>query len=143
MSTRNEQRAVARYRDGRIQRGTTADFSPLRESFHLTDEAGTHLVKITDLKAVFFVRDFAGNPAYDEKKGFLARQNHGKKVLVEFVDGETLFGYTLNYSSRGLGFFMFPGDPGSNNEKIFVVHTAAQTVKLSPLTGAFPTTPQT
>jgi len=141
MNLRPELRVVARFLDGQILRGTTLDFSPLREAFRLNDGATTHEVAISKLKAVFFVRDFAGDPAYDEKKGFHARQNHGKKVLVEFADGETLYGYTLNYSSRGLGFFMFPGDPGSNNEKVFVVHAATRSVKLSSLTGVFPSTP--
>jgi hypothetical protein len=44
--------------------------------------------------------------------------------MVEFKDGEVLFGYTLTYTSQGIGFFVFPGDPESNNEKVFVIHAA-------------------
>jgi hypothetical protein len=61
--------------------------------------------------------------------------------MVEFKDGEVLFGYTLTYSSQGFGFFVFPGDPGSNNEKVFVVHAATASVKLTALAGSFPQAP--
>jgi len=134
---------VARFLDGLTLRGTTIDFSPTRRLFHITDGGATHEVDVDKLKALFFVRDFDGNAAYTEKKGFFARQNHGKKVMVEFKDGEVLFGYTLNYTSQGLGFFVFPGDPESNNEKVFVVHAATASVKLTTLAGSFPQTPQT
>ena len=142
MLTRPENRVVARFLDGLSLRGTTIDFSPVRRSFRLTDAGATYEIDLTKLKALFFVRDFEGNAAYNEKKGFFARQNHGKKVMVEFKDGEVIFGYTLTYSSQGLGFFLFPGDPESNNEKLFVVHASTRSVRLTPLAGAFPQAPQ-
>ncbi|HET6348852.1 MAG TPA: hypothetical protein VFH88_07170 [Candidatus Krumholzibacteria bacterium] len=140
MIARPENRVVARFFDGRTLAGTTIDFSPMRRNFHITAEGVPHEVSIDDLKALFFVRDFSGNPAYHDKKGFFARQNHGKKVMVEFKDDEVLFGYTLTYSSQGLGFFVFPGDPDSNNEKVFVVHASTKSVKLTTLAGNFPQT---
>lgn len=139
--TRPENRVVARFADGLSLRGTTIDFSPTRRVFRLTNDGETYEVDLGRLKALFFVRDFQGNPAYSDKKGFFARQNHGKKVMVEFRDGEVLFGYTLTYSSQGLGFFVFPGDPESNNEKVFVLHGATRSVRLTPLSGTFPNTP--
>ena len=142
MLTRPDNRVVARFTDGLSLRGTTLDFSPMRRTFRLTDNGATFEVDLTKLKALFFVRDFDGNPAYNEKKGFFARPNHGKKVMVEFKDGEVLFGYTLSYSTQGHGFFVFPGDPESNNEKVFVIHSATRSVRLTPLTGAFPQAPR-
>ena len=142
MLTRPENRVVARFQDGLSLRGTTIDFSPTRRTFRLTDDGATYEVELGKLKALFFVRDFEGNPAYNDRKGFFARLNHGKKVMVEFKDGEVLFGYTLTYSSQGAGFFVFPGDPESNNEKVFVVHAATRTVRLTALTGSFPQAPQ-
>lgn len=132
---------VARFRDGTLIRGTTIDFSPLRAHFHLNDGPYVHDIGLVALKALFFVREFGGNSDYDEKKGFFARQNNGKKVMVEFADGEVLFGYTLNYSPQGFGFFVFPGDPSSNNEKIFVIHASTRSVKLCSLSSAFPQAP--
>jgi hypothetical protein len=142
MLTRPDNRVVARFQDGLSLRGTTIDFSPARRTFRLTHDGATFEIDLTKLKALFFVRDFEGNPAYSEKKGFFARLNHGKKVMVEFKDGEVLFGYTLTYSTQGIGFFVFPGDPESNNEKVFVVHAATRTVRLTPLAGSFPQAPR-
>lgn len=141
MLLRPENRVVARFLDGLSLRGTTIDFSPLRRVFHLNDNGATHEIDLTKLKGLFFVRDFEGNAAYNEKKGFFARPNHGKKVMVEFKDGEVLFGYTLTYTSQGIGFFVFPGDPESNNEKVFVIHAATRSVRLTPLTASFPQAP--
>jgi Family of unknown function (DUF6982) len=142
MASKQENRVVARFRDGAMVRGTTIDFSPMRGYFHLNDGVFVHEVNVAELKALFFVREFDGNATYDEKKGFFASGNQGKKVMVEFDDGEVMFGYTLNYSSQGMGFFVFPGDPESNNEKIFVVHAATRAVKLGALPGAFPHSPR-
>jgi hypothetical protein len=143
MVPRPENRVVAHFLDGCLIRGTTIDFSPTRRTFRLNDGKTTHEVELSALKALYFVRDFAGDASYEEKKGFFARQNHGKKVVVEFKDGEKLFGYTLNYTTLGFGFFVFPGDPGSNNEKVFVLHAATASVKLTPTVGVFPHTSQT
>lgn len=140
MINRVENRVVARFSDGLTLRGTTIDFSPMRRMFRIHDNGATYEVDLSKLKALFFVRDFDGNPAYNEKKGFFSRQNHGKKCMVEFKDGEVLFGYTLTYTSQGLGFFVFPGDPQSNNEKVFVVHGSTASVKLTALAGSFPQT---
>lgn len=141
MISRVENRVVARFSDGLTLRGTTLDFSPMRRTFRISDAGASFEIDVTKLKALFFVRDFDGNPAYNEKKGFFQRQNHGKKCMVEFKDGEVLFGYTLSYTSQGLGFFVFPADPDSNNEKVFVVHSSTASVKLTALAGNFPHTP--
>jgi hypothetical protein len=141
MLTRPENRVVARFLDGATVRGTTIDFSPTRRHFHLNDGSATFEVDLASLKALFFVKDFGGNAGYNEKKGFFARQNHGKKVMIEFKDGEVVFGYTLSYTSQGFGFFVFPGDPESNNDKMFVVHASTRSVKLTPLAGTFPHVP--
>ena len=76
------------------------------------------------------VRDHVGDPGHVERKGFFHKHSQGKKVMVKFADGEVIFGHTLSYSRRGLGFFMFPGDPDCNNTKVFVVHAATDQVKV-------------
>lgn len=131
---RQENKVIAHYRDGTLLKGTTLDFFPSKPSFHVMDEAeDVHEVLVEDLKAVFFVKSFTGDPANQERRGFFTRHTQGKKVMVEFEDGETIFGYTLSYTVKGLGFFMFPGDPDSNNVKIFIVHGATQRVKVRSL----------
>lgn len=141
MIGRPDNRVVAHFTDGLTLRGTTIDFSPSRRVFHISDNGATWEIDVTELKALFFVRDFDGNSAYNERKGFFARQNYGKKCMVEFKDSEVIFGYTLSYTSQGLGFFLFPGDPQGNNEKVFVVHAATVSVKLTALAGSFPQIP--
>lgn len=134
MNGHTENRVIAHYADGRLLRGTTLDFFPTRPTFHLTENNGdVHEVIVDDLKAVFFVKSFDGDPQRPERRGFFTRYTQGKKILVEFADGETMFGYTLSYSARGIGFFMFPGDPDSNNSKVFVVHKATRRVKVRTL----------
>jgi hypothetical protein len=124
-------RIVARYRDGRVVKGTTNDFLPTRPGFHLIPAAGgpTDVVLVGDLKALFFVRDLTGNKDYDEKKTF-ERPAVGRKVQVTFTDGEVLVGTTQAYQPDRVGFFMVPVDPLSNNERIFVVKAATKDVKL-------------
>jgi hypothetical protein len=134
MSLDQENKVIAHFRNGRLAKGTTLDFFPTKDKFHVTDENDdVHEVHVSDLKAIFFVRDFDGNPDYSERKGFFSNQTHGKKVMVEFFDGEVIFGYTLSYSTKGLGFFMFPGDPACNNNKVFIIHAATKRVKVQYL----------
>jgi hypothetical protein len=129
-----ENMVIAHFAGGALLKGTTLDFFPSKETFHLLEDNGDiHEVTVTDLKAVFFVKSFDGNPQRQDRRGFFTRYTQGKKVMVEFHDEETLFGYTLSYSTKGLGFFMFPGDPDSNNAKIFIVHRATRRVKVRSL----------
>ena len=114
---------------GKILKGITSDFFPNKLAFHLTNtEDGKALeISISDLKAVFFVRDFKGNRYYEEEKT-LNRTGLGKKIKILFKDGETMFGYTTGYSKERIGFFIFPVDAMSNNERIFVVNSATEKV---------------
>ena len=79
---------------------------------------------MSQLKAVFFVKDLAGDPNRVDLRGFIQappESTHGKKIAVRFSDGELLCGYSLSYSPRRDGFFMFPADAGSNNLRVFVL----------------------
>ena len=46
-----------------------------------------------------------------------------------FPDGELLCGYSLAYSPRREGFFIFPADPGTNNLSIYVVVAAVLEIR--------------
>lgn len=131
MKPDRENRVIAHHVDGSLIKGTTLDFFPTKDRMHVTDGQGdVHEVFLKALKAIFFVKDYQGDADYAEKKGFFIQRAQGKKVMVEFFDGEVMFGYTLSYSPKGIGFFMFPGDPDCNNTKIFVVHSATKRVKV-------------
>lgn len=130
-----QNRVVARYLDGRTLKGQTADFLPTRPSFHVipSGHAGSSIqvveVKVSDLKALFFVKDLVGDAAYNEGKAFTPEvRAMGRKVQVEFADGETIVGTTQGYQPDRAGFFVVPVDPKSNNERCFVVMAAAKAV---------------
>jgi hypothetical protein len=116
------QRVVARFRNGRVVRGYTNDFHPSKSHLHLTPEDNkgkTLFLALSQLKAVFFVRDFSGDPARVDRSEF-ADGHHGRKIEVAFEDGEVLVGTTLGYRADGSGFFVHPADASSNNMRVFV-----------------------
>jgi hypothetical protein len=134
-------KVVAHHLSGKILKGTTQDFFPNRPSFHLQPVNGGAAVeiRIKDLKAVFFVKDYVGVSTRKDLRGFVAapaETSQGKKLAVQFQDGELLCGFSLSYTPERTGFFVFPADPGSNNLRIFVVAAAATAVKVGPAADA-------
>ena len=126
------QRVVARFRNGHVVRGYTNDFHPSKPHLHLTPEdreGEPTFVPLVALKAVFFVRDFVGDPARVERSDF-QDAGHGRKVEVAFEDGEVLLGTTLAYRGDGAGFIVHPADPKSNNMRVFVAPGATRHVRL-------------
>ena len=128
-------RAVVAFLDGRRLKGYLLNFSALKESFRLfsNDRAGQQSgsdICMKDLKAIFFVKDFAGNPDYQEAPS-VDGHKHGRKVVVTFKDGEQLSGTTEAYNPQKLGFFMFPLTENSNNLRIFVINKNVRQVKMS------------
>ncbi|MBI5167970.1 MAG: hypothetical protein HZA61_00640 [Candidatus Eisenbacteria bacterium] len=128
---------VARYLDGRILKGVTNDFSPNRPGFHIEVDGTGEVVELRcrQLKALFFVKSFAGDPARQDVRGFVhgpAETAQGRKVAVRFRDGEFVCGYTLSWSPDREGFFLFPADVDSNNQRIYVISVATDEVKAGP-----------
>jgi len=124
-------RVVARYRDGRMIKGMTGDFGPARDLFHVAPEGGGApvTVKHADLKAVFFVRDFAGNPDHRARNEFAAgRPAIGKQIRVVFEDGEVMIGTTQGYQPGRPGFFVVPADTAANTERCYVIAGATKEV---------------
>jgi hypothetical protein len=127
-------KVVARYIDGRIIKGFSQDFFPNKDHFHVSPvdkpSGETVEVLVKELKAVFFVRDFAGNYQYEERKEYIQGDKpSGRKIEVTFKDGEVLVGTTLGYDPARPGFFLFPADPKSNNIRVFAVTTAVKKVR--------------
>jgi hypothetical protein len=48
---------------------------------------------------------------------------------VAFLDGEVVYGMTNGYSPNRKGFFVFPADKKTNNERIFVIKESTTSVK--------------
>ncbi|MFQ5900036.1 MAG: hypothetical protein ACE5IH_00580 [Thermodesulfobacteriota bacterium] len=125
---------VLKYADNTIKKGTAQNFLPKREFFHIVemDESGKSSapplqVKLADLKAIFFVKTLEGKRGYDEDYS-IERVGMGKRVQVTFKDGETIIGYTHGFNVNRTGFFLFPADPMSNNERIFVITNSTSSV---------------
>ena len=122
-----------RYSDGKILKGYTRDFLASRKDFTLcsapsrmADDAV--IVPFMRLKAVFFVRDFAGNPGYVECNE-TSEPDRGRRIEVTLNDEEVIVGTTLNYRSGGQGFFVTPIDPQANNIRVFVVAQSVRQVR--------------
>ncbi len=81
-------------------------------------------ISIKDIKAIFYVNSFDGNPVRNHLN-FHTRAPivHGIWMRFQFLDGEVMEGIVFN-SMRYLvdpGFFVLPTDPGSNNKLVYVV----------------------
>ena len=126
---------VMRYADGRVLKGYTQDFFPDKPTFYLykkhpkfSDEPKE--VSVKDLKGIFFVRDFLGNPQKREPKKIPdGLKVSGRKVEVTFKDKEVMVGSILDYNPERSGFFLFPSNPRSNNITVFVVSQAVLSVR--------------
>ncbi|HET6465280.1 MAG TPA: hypothetical protein VFH55_06705 [Nitrospiria bacterium] len=136
--------AVLHVRGGKLLKGLLTDFTPTAEKVHLQPESDTAQspieVQVADLKAIYYVRSFAGNREHKKKRYFGAMEGKGKRIMVRFRDGEILCGFIegelpwkdgfLTSPDPSLkGFFMQPADPDGNNTKVFVVTTAVEDVR--------------
>ena len=125
---------VARFLDGRTLKGQTNDFLPAKNMFHVADDTalpGTKPVevRVPELKALYFVKSLGGDPKHQKTNAFPTQAAiPGRKVRVLFKDGEVLLGTTQGYQPDRPGFFLLPADPQSNNERCFVVMSAAESV---------------
>ena len=127
---------VARYLDGRVLKGITRDFSANRPMFHIEREGGEIVeMRTRQLKAIFFVKSFAGDATREDVPGFVsgpAETSQGRKIAVRFHDDEFLCGYTLSWAPDRDGFFLFPADGGNNNQRIWIICSATKEIKAGP-----------
>jgi hypothetical protein len=121
---------VARFLDGRLVKGRTADFGPT-SSFHILQEGETEAieVEVEDLKAIFFIKSLKGNPAHVERKDY-REQGLGKKIWIQFLDGEELAGWSVTFNPEQESFRLFPADPESNIEMVYVFKSALRRVSV-------------
>jgi hypothetical protein len=122
---------VVHFPGGELLKGVTNNFFPSKDKFHLADKDTGEVreVPLRGLKAVFFVKDFDGDPEYKEQPES-QRTGFGRRIQVEFKDGETLVGYSQGFTPGRPGFFVFPADPVSNNDRVYVLTEATKDVRL-------------
>ena len=89
---------VARYRDGRVIKGTTYDFGPQKKGFHVVPvgEEGKKVSEVlfSDLKAVFFVKSLEGKQDHSAARGGIEEKTEPtveEEVLAETPLNEHLF----------------------------------------------------
>jgi hypothetical protein len=125
------QKVIARFNDGRIVAGYTNNFHPSKDQLHLFSnprQGESTFIPLAQLKALFFVREFSGDPALVESKDFVDPPK-GRKVEVTFHDNEVMVGSTLGYRGEGNGFFLHPADGRSNNQRVFVTASGVQRMR--------------
>ena len=126
-------KVVARFRDGRVIKGFCQNFFPNKDHFHLfppDNPLQAMGVIMRGLKAVFFVRDFTGDPKYLEKKTYPdGERPRCTRVEITFSDGEVMVGSTLAYGVNWEGFFITPADPKSNNVKVYAMIAVVQRIR--------------
>ena len=123
-------KVVAQLSDGRVVCGYTSDFHPSKTHLHLSphlQDGEITVMPLSQLKALFFVREFTDDPTLVEPKFFSETQ--GGKMEVTFCDNEVVVESTLSYRTERHGFFLRPADPTSNYLGVFVTIAGMQQVR--------------
>jgi uncharacterized protein DUF6982 len=128
-----EHKVVAHFKNGETRRGYTQDFRPDGDSFHLLPSDGGGIpitIAVDELKALFYVKDYGTMRRQAERtKRFSPAAPHGQKIVVEFKDGEKLWGVAEGYSAMSRGFYFIPADPTENNTRIFIVNSSVKQIQ--------------
>lgn len=130
----HRQRLVARMQTGEVYRGFCFHLSPDEPGFHLdlVDADGEltgerRMIAFADMKALFYVKSFDGK--FDKNQDYGEWRPQGSEVVVQFRDGETLQGFTLNpYQEGQTRFYVIPGNANTNEISILVEAAATEGV---------------
>lgn len=127
---------VAHYLDGRVVKGVSLDVDPGRPKFHIRSASeGTLEVRLTDLKALFFVKDVVGDANREDALELSPGDGRARgafPIELEFADGERLVGLTVRYPPVRPFFFVLPADASSNNVRILVNRAAVRRMTQPP-----------
>ena len=124
---------VGKYRDGRLIRGYTNDFSPMNPYLHIfpTPHAErSEFVSMVQLDALFFGRD-ARDAAeeIDEPAGPDLVPAQGRKVAVPLPNGTEMIGAARSYSRSSSGFFVESLDEESGTPRVFVTAGGVRSIR--------------
>ena len=126
-------RIVVHMKNGEIAKGYSSDFSPDEPLFHLvsiTDPLCMEEIRLDNLKAVFFVKDFNGDFLHVDTHEFGDAPESGAHIMISFFDGEILFATSENIDYDAVGFFIHPIDPEANTESAFVVNSFIHSIEI-------------
>jgi len=132
-STRKQ--VVVRKLDTGLVKGFVDPASYLRpEGLEVLDREGRLVhIPLEEVKGVFFVREFEGNPQRPERKVFHSRPRlAGLWVRMTFKDNEVLEGLLANnlLAMDPLGFIVTPPDLYSNNVRMFIPRSALSGIEV-------------
>lgn len=105
----------------------------------LLNTAGTAVrVEVSEIKGVFFVREFGESEALPRKTFTTRPRTEGLWVRLRFRDGETLEGLMPNDLTQSVpeGFFVNPPDNRGNTQRIFVPRSALAELTVLAVIGA-------
>lgn len=127
-------KVVIRLTDGKVHPGFCRQEDVTDESVRiiLRDGKEKHF-SLKDIKGVFFVKDFKGDPEYQPVK-FLGKQSGRSSVLVriQFEDEEVIEGLVRDHMALLLspGFYLWPTDENTNNGLIYIVKQAVKSFEI-------------
>jgi hypothetical protein len=95
-------------------------------------------IDLTDIKGVYFVREFADSETLSRKTFISRPRSEGLWVRLKFKDGEILEGMMPNDLSQTLpeGYLINPPDLRSNTQRIFVPRSALSSLNVLAVIGA-------
>jgi hypothetical protein len=118
-----DERVVIHFQTGRTLSGWGDNFLPTEEEILVKDQDDViQRVALRDVKIICFVKAFAtdSRATHLPPAKILYQAVHGRKVRLQFKDGEKLEG-VASLNERPLrGFFVTPLNPNSNNIAIYV-----------------------
>ncbi len=135
MVLETEKKVIVRFCDRRIVMGGTSNFKSNREIFHVTesdDEKKIMEISMSQLKAIFFVKTLEKGKDLLSPEDFSIESFNevtGRKVKITFHDGEVMYGIVHGYTPHMKGFFIFPADKESNNERAFVIRESTAAIE--------------
>ncbi len=98
------------------------------------------LIELSDIKGVYFVREFGDSEALTRKTFTTRPRAEGLWVRLRFRDNEVMEGMMPNDLTQvsPAGFLINPPDTRSNTQRIFVPRTALSELKVLAVIGAQP-----
>jgi hypothetical protein len=127
-------RVVVRKLDKGLIKGFLDPGRYLAPEIEVLDREGRLVhIPLEEIKGIFFVRDFEGNPDRAERKIFRSRPRlAGLWVRMTFKDTEVLEALLPNnlLETDPLGYLVTPPDVYSNNVKIFIPRTALTSLEV-------------
>ncbi len=92
--TKKHEKAILRFIDGKMLKGYIKNFTLADEHIFIEDDSSeTQKIRLKELKAIFYVRDFLGDRKHREKKAFSGARPSGKRLFIRFKDGEQMMGF--------------------------------------------------